>query len=278
MTDPVISELFVSPHDLAAGLRTRLSGWYEIEWVDSIDSTNAQILARFQSQQDPSTWPRLLGSDHQTQGRGRAGRPWLDRPGQTLMFSCGFLTQMPARDLAGLAPALGMAACDALRQLAGDCAPRLKMKWPNDLMIDDGKLAGILVESRIRGKQISIVAGIGLNLENGAQLQSRLNREVADWTRLKSANNASVDIVAAIAQSWQDCMENYNLNKLHDLIERFQFFDYLAGKSVNTIQDNQILLSGTACGMSPDASLRIRLADGSLHSVTVGDISVRTCP
>ena len=275
MSDAVTPKNLATPSDLAAGLRARLPGWHQIDWVDSIDSTNAQMIASFQSQQDPASWPCLLGSDHQTQGRGRAGRPWVDKPGQTLMFSCGFAPQMPARHLAGLAPALGIAACDALRRLAAESGQRLQMKWPNDLMIDEGKLAGILVESRIRGNQVFIVAGIGLNLANGAELRSRLNREVTDWAQLKSPQNARIDITAAIAQSWFDCMDNYNPDRLRDLIERFQSFDYLAGKSVNAVQDDQILMSGTACGMGSDASLQIRLSDGSLRSISVGDISVR---
>jgi BirA family biotin operon repressor/biotin-[acetyl-CoA-carboxylase] ligase len=192
------------------------------------------------------------------------------------MFSCGFLPQIPARHLAGLAPAFGIAACDALRQLAGQAGQRLQMKWPNDLMIDDAKLAGILVESRIRGHQLFIVAGIGLNLENGAQFRSELNREVTDWASLKSEQNARIDIAATIAQSWLDCMNNYNPDKLQGLIKRLESFDYLHGKSVNAVQDHQILMSGTACGMGPDASLQIRLSDGSMRSVTVGDVSVRT--
>lgn len=193
-------------------LRAQLGGFGVIEWVDSTPSTNQDLILRVREASfDQAPLPWLRGARLQTAGKGRAGRPWQNASDATLMFSCAFAPEIPLARLPGLSPALGVAACEALRglvteQVTAYAARGLGLKWPNDLQWtwqqDDnrlrrgtsgsvtesdfttGKLAGILVETApcTAFKHPVIVAGIGLNLRGGQALTAELGRPIADWT------------------------------------------------------------------------------------------------
>src|SRR5690606_39683360 len=132
---------------MQAALRERLPDFGDVAWLPVTGSTNADLLARVRTGGAPPL-PWLLGTHLQQTGRGRAGRTWRNAAGDALMVSCAFEVRTPVSRLPGLSPAAGIAACEALRRLAGpDAAPRLAMKWPNDVQLDDAKLAGVLVET-----------------------------------------------------------------------------------------------------------------------------------
>ena len=96
----------------------------------------------------------------QTAGRGRRGRLWLDEPGASLLTSIILRPRLPPARLPTLSLAAGVAVVEALERVTG-LKPRLK--WPNDVLVDGRKLAGILLESRISPSPL-VVLGIGVNL------------------------------------------------------------------------------------------------------------------
>src|SRR5690625_7997895 len=102
------------------------------------------------------------------------------------MFSCAFDVFLPSRQLPTLSPAMGVAACQALRVLLPDWhAEHLSLKWPNDLQWGHTKMAGILTDvqrasaTRLRTEQIEVVVGIGINLNGGDELSHKLHRSMA---------------------------------------------------------------------------------------------------
>ncbi len=99
--------------------------------------------------------PFLVSADHQTNGRGRLERQWVSERGRSLTMSLG--CEMKASRLLGLTLVVGLS---VHRVLARE---NLKIKWPNDLMLADQKVGGILVESRSQGSHAQVVVGIGLN-------------------------------------------------------------------------------------------------------------------
>jgi BirA family transcriptional regulator, biotin operon repressor / biotin---[acetyl-CoA-carboxylase] ligase len=110
--------------------------------------------------------PLWVVADRQTGGRGRHGRSW-DSPEGNLYASLS----VRERTSPALAPQLGfvagLALHDAVAEAAGLAAPRLALKWPNDLLLDSGKLAGILLERHARGGGAVIVIGFGVNVASG---------------------------------------------------------------------------------------------------------------
>jgi len=135
----------------------------DVRWIDETGSTNADLLA---SARDGAPEGTVLVADHQTAGRGRAGRTWTAPPTASLLVSV--LVRPPAH-LAGLTTmAMGLAAADAVESIA---VFRPRLKWPNDLVwpgdgsAPDRKLAGILAEAHWpTAGEAAVVIGIGINV------------------------------------------------------------------------------------------------------------------
>lgn len=277
----------LEPAQMRARLAEALPQFHSLNWVESTESTNADLLAYARSAEGPSARPWLLGAHIQTSGRGRSGRTWQNRRGANLMFSCAFDIFLKSRELPTLSPYLGMLACQALRSLVlPQHQSLLTMKWPNDLQWSFAKLAGILVEAtRAGASQLSpdhhiVIAGIGINLDDARALTQSLNRQIADWRLVcetdQAAQNVSPDqLVCAVARAWYQGLNDVTAYGFTELPERYAQVDALAGQAVQVIDDGRLLQSGIACGVNERGELTLRLPDGSSSAVTVGDISVR---
>ncbi|MGI4982863.1 MAG: biotin--[acetyl-CoA-carboxylase] ligase [Janthinobacterium lividum] len=158
-------------------------GW-RIDRVDVTGSTNADLLAAFadpaapirprlQALSAPLGWreacmrfpPVVRRARRQSAGRGRLGRPWVSTPGNSLLFSLGVVMPCPLSALPGLSLAVGVAVLEGLRCLPLTQPERLGLKWPNDILLDDAKLGGILIESAASAPHATaLVIGVGLNL------------------------------------------------------------------------------------------------------------------
>jgi len=270
-----------APETLARLLRERLPGFRDIAWTGSTGSTNADLLARVRRGEAPAK-PWLLGTHLQETGRGRAGRPWRNRVGAALMFSCAFDVHLPAAQLPALSPLAGLAACEALRALAGSAARDLCMKWPNDLQWRDAKLAGVLVETARNpgGPETGYTAviGMGVNLGDAADLSAALGREVADWHTVAQAAGGcpagAADLVCAAASAWHEAVRTLEREGFGAFAERFRRVDALAGRPVNVLDKGEIVQSGTAAGVDAQGRLLLHTAEGLL-TVSIGEISIR---
>ena len=265
-----------APETLARELSARLDGFQNIAWLASTGSTNADLLARARH----CTAPWLLGTHLQNTGRGRAGRPWKNRSGATLMFSCAFPVCLPPAQLPMLSPVAGLVAGETLRRLAGD-ADALCVKWPNDLQWHDAKLAGILVESTRNSNAphaYTIVIGMGLNLADANQLSQSLGRSIADWGTVMHTTGApavsAADIVSACATAWQRAIHELETQGFAPFRQRYTALDALAGRDVNVIDQGAVLYSGIAQGLDEQARLMVNTATGTIP-VSIGEISIR---
>jgi BirA family biotin operon repressor/biotin-[acetyl-CoA-carboxylase] ligase len=148
----------LDPHTLRAELVGSGLLWRTIAVVDETGSTNADLLARAEAGDDIDGV--VLIADHQTAGRGRHGRHWLTPPGAQLALSVAVSTaDVPAEGWGWLPLATGIAVADALADVAGI---EVGLKWPNDVVAGDGKLAGILAE--VASPRSLVVVGLGLNV------------------------------------------------------------------------------------------------------------------
>ncbi len=125
----------------------------------------------------------LLVTDHQTEGRGRLGRSWSSRPGEDLTFSVLLRPSLPPAEAPVLSLAAALATAEVLESLPG-LKGRVRVKWPNDVLIDEKKVCGILLESSIVGAELAwVVAGIGLNVNSDpeARLATLAPAERETW-------------------------------------------------------------------------------------------------
>jgi len=150
----------------ATALRDGLAGpglpWRALDVVAETGSTNADLLARATAGADITG--AVLLAEHQTAGRGRHGRPWTAPPRSQLALSVGVAADtVPTAGWGWLTLATGVAVADALGEVAD---LKVGLKWPNDVIVGDGKLAGILAEVAVSKQhpETVIVVGLGLNV------------------------------------------------------------------------------------------------------------------
>ncbi len=190
------------------------AGAYRIEILDVTDSTNAEALRRAREGERGPLW---IMARRQTAGRGRRGRSWISPPGN--LYATLLLCDPAPPDAAPqLGFVAGLALHDAITSVAPDFAERLALKWPNDLLCDGRKLAGILVEGE--GAPIAAAIGIGANCHhhpvateypaadlaaNGVEVAAEaLLERLATAMRLRLAQWDRGAAFAAIRAAWLD--------------------------------------------------------------------------
>jgi BirA family biotin operon repressor/biotin-[acetyl-CoA-carboxylase] ligase len=149
--------------------------WREVRVVEETGSTNADLLAEAQAGAREGL---VLVAEEQTAGRGRMGRRWISPPRRALTFSVLLRPAVPAGLLGWLPLLAGVAVASALQQTAGVDA---RLKWPNDVLVDGAKIAGILAERWTN----AVVIGTGINV-----LQHRGELPVPTATSLLVAQGA----------------------------------------------------------------------------------------
>jgi BirA family transcriptional regulator, biotin operon repressor / biotin---[acetyl-CoA-carboxylase] ligase len=155
---------------------------WRVETVDETGSTNADVAERFRTGEEPGL---VLVAEHQTAGRGRLDRSWESPPGASLVLSILLTPDAEPERWPWLPLATGMAVARAVGRVAGVAAD---LKWPNDVLIEGQKVAGILVERVERLGVAAAVVGIGINVS-----QTREELPVPGATSLDLASGGHVD-------------------------------------------------------------------------------------
>ena len=235
-----------------------------IAFVEQTGSTNADLAAALR---DDAGWAegRWLVARRQTAGRGRQGREWFDGAGN-FMGSTVVQVGEGGPPPASLSFVAALAVRDACADALGDTA-RLGLKWPNDVLLDGGKLSGILLEM-VRGH---IIVGIGVNLARAPQLPDRKTAALSDFATPPSLE----DFAAALAAAFDRRVEAWRTYGLSATLQAFLNQSVHAQGSSVTVHDTDgSVLSGTFAGLEEsDGALRLRLADGRERVIRAGDIS-----
>jgi BirA family transcriptional regulator, biotin operon repressor / biotin---[acetyl-CoA-carboxylase] ligase len=271
-----------------AQLAERPAHAWTIDIVDETGSTNADLMEQLRAQprEVAHREPVVRVAYSQTAGRGRRGRAWLAEPGNALLMSVGCVLKRPIEGLSGLSLAIGTAVLDALAHLPLSPSARPALKWPNDVLLDDGKLAGILIETAWNAPgATAVVIGIGMNL-HGAD---RLAAQVDDANRQAAANVPGTS-PAALARAWPDANLTDALaallNALDATLARFESEGFrpfrqrwsdahaYAGREVALLDQGQEVVRGIAAGVDERGQLLIETPDGP-RAVATGELSLR---
>lgn len=241
---------------------------FTVEVFPQIDSTNSELMRRARTGQ---LAPILLVAERQMAGRGRMGRQWisdhLEPAGHTgniapsLVFSLG-LPLSPA-DWSGLSLAVGVSVAQSLH-------PDLRLKWPNDIWLQDRKLAGILIETGSFDGTRYAVIGVGINvLERGAQ---GLSTPPAWLAELLPDINASQTLLRVVPQL-VNAVKVFEAQGFGPFRQRFAALDALAGRSV-TLSEGTF---GTAQGVDAIGALLVHTSVG-MKTISSSEVSVRPSP
>ncbi len=214
----------------------------------------------------------LIVAEEQTAGRGRGGRAWLTPPGGALAFSLVLRPALSAEQAARLVMLAGVAVCEAIEQTT---AARPQLKWPNDVLLNGKKLAGLLAESALRGEALEYaVLGVGLNVSwapapeqvdfPATSLQAETGHEV-DRAKLLRA------ILARLEARYAQLNDEATFTAL--------FADWrvrltLLGQPAELRLETETLV-GVAEDVAPDGALLFRLSSGETRRVLAGNLHLR---
>lgn len=231
-----------------------------IHSVEETGSTNADLAARIDSG-DYLPEGHWLVADRQTAGRGRLGRVWNDGYGNFM----GSTVVHPAPgdpSAASLALLTGLAVHDALAQYLG--LGRAMLKWPNDVLVDGGKIAGILLEMQAG----VVIVGIGVNLALAPEVPGRNVVAVSDFGTPPSTQ----EFASALAEGFDMELQRWRSVGLAPLLRRWQSAAHPEGTPLTVLPPGEEALNGTYAGLANDGSLRLALPDGAIRTIHAGDV------
>ncbi len=245
-----------------------------IHVVAETGSTNADLLAQL----DTLTTPTLLIAEKQTAGRGRAGRVWHAAPQCALTFSLAWKFNLPMQGLLGLPLAVGVAIAQAL----AECDVSVQLKWPNDILKDDKKLGGVLIEAASVSKSsqnlsvqsVWVVIGIGLNLMLPDELQALLGDAATDAPSLMQKDRNHV--MATLLNHLTQVLYQFEQEGFAAFTARWNALHAYADQAVVISNQGQNLHEGIARGVDGMGRLMLEsFAGAGTVSVMAGDVSLR---
>jgi len=241
---------------------------HTILYFESIDSTNT---AAQRSAADGAAEGTVVIAESQTKGRGRLGRSWVSPPFRNLYLSVVLRPPIAAAAAPQIALVAGVAAVDAARHWA----PHAAVKWPNDVVIDGRKLAGILAEMDADAERVrSVIVGIGVNLNTtAADFPSDLRDKAIG---LRTAVGHPVDRVDFTDRLLSRLEEHYDLFVRRGFAAIRPLWEArasLTGRGVRIDAPAQ-QVEGTVIGLGDDGALLLRDAAGTDVRVLVGDVTV----
>lgn len=242
-----------------------------VEWIEQVDSTNSELVRRERIAAQPHL--TVLATLDQRGGRGRLGRTWSAAPGSALAASVLIRPDaIPVERLGALTLLGGLAAREAI---AGELPDRVvSLKWPNDVLVDGRKIAGVLAE--FEPAHGGVVLGVGINTAMGPD---ELPVPTATSIRIESGQNAVPGaLLAALLAALVGRLERLEAAG-GDLVGSGIHAELAAvcgtiGARVRAELPGGDVLVGTALGIAPDGALEI-LADDSDHPTAIhaGDVT-----
>lgn len=231
--------------------------------LDTVDSTNCEAFRQADKNNGGSQW---ITAKRQTEGRGRRGRPWSSPDGNfygSLLLRGG--DDKRAHELCFVA---SLALRDVLAEFAGPLLP-LTIKWPNDVLANERKCAGILVESRTAGLgRCETVIGIGVNLRahptDTAFAATDLARE--------GVTLDPDDVFTALAPKLEARLQTWRRSKdFSEVAEEWLRHAYRLGRTVH-IRGEDPARDGIFKGLTEQGAMRLEMMDGTERTVIAGDV------
>jgi len=245
-----------------------LSGFRHLH-LPSVDSTNAEAYRLAKKGEGGPLW---ITADEQTAGRGRRGRDWVSKSGNLFATFLTTLAVNPATATqVSFVTALALYdACSALLSVPAGLA----LKWPNDLLLAEKKLAGILLETlpQNQPEKIALAIGCGVNLQHGPDQSAY----PATWLNAHLATPVTPDrFLAKLADALTIRLSQWKNGAGFDLIAKaWQERASHIGKSITLIAATETF-TGTFSGLADDGALILDLPDGKQKLFHAGDVSLR---
>ena len=255
-------------NDLNNQSRGQLNGLHIYQGLDSTNKAANQLIEAEPGKANAA----VILSEYQTMGRGRRGKNWVSPFAANLYLSMVWDFDQGASALQGLSLAIGVAVSRALKQLNVE---GVKLKWPNDIYINNKKLGGILLEMvGDPAGQCTVIIGIGINHSMPQQSGKEIDQA---WTDLSTVSPQPVSrnsLAALIVNHCFDVLDDYQLKGFASYQNECQDMDAFKETQavVSTVNQSTV---GTPVGVDEFGALKMKLASGEIKTFIGGELSLR---
>ena len=257
-----------------------------LERVPETKSTNDDLLARWRAGELIDPVARI--AHHQTAGKGRAGRSWLAVPNDSISFSLAYPFQRSPAELSGLSLLVGLAAISGIAQACNlnekaIYQSGLRLKWPNDLLLNNAKLGGILIEGgqAKAGDPTWMIIGIGINLRNAKDFETNLanqsTQQVSALDQLipQTASLPDVEFLwLKLIESLERHLSHFDRQGFAEYQNQWERWDAFRDQKVVISGANKESIHGVAKGIDHNGALLLQ-QDKQTISIHAGDVSLR---
>ncbi|MEM9242553.1 MAG: biotin--[acetyl-CoA-carboxylase] ligase [Pseudomonadota bacterium] len=259
--------ILLTPDKIKAKLRHRLS---RLDIVEKIDSTN-DYLKPFAAQNQSII---TCIAETQTQGKGRLHRQWHSPFAENIYLSMCCPFEKDIGELSGLSLVVSLAICDAIESAINLKAQTLKVKWPNDVLIDYHKLAGVLIEIQAESNGFcQVIIGAGINVNMNKVLAQNIGQA---WSSLAKITGNYIDrnhLSAAIIDTLIDYLERFSSKGLAYFTSAWQKRDCLAKRAISVLSGNK-KIAGTCIGINEQGQLLLKTKQNKVLSLSSGDTTL----
>jgi BirA family biotin operon repressor/biotin-[acetyl-CoA-carboxylase] ligase len=244
----------------------------DLRLLERTDSTNARLLA---AAREGAACGTVCLAEQQTAGRGRRGRAWASPYGSNVYLSMLWRYALAPAELSGLSLAAGLAVLEVLREQGGDA---VGLKWPNDLLWEGRKLAGLLVEMvGEAGGPTQVVVGVGVNTFVPEEAGAAIDQPWVDFARIPGASAVSRNRLAArLIERLAGALAAFPEAGLRPHLPLWHRYDPYVGSVVRLHQPGGVV-EGVHAGISETGALLLQV-DGRLQAFHAGEVSLRPAP
>ena len=250
---------------------------FQINTLDTAVSSNTLLLqhAKLDVANGGAPSGSVLAVEWQSSGRGRLGRSWHSGLGSALTFSLLWRFGCGLSALSGLSLAVGVGLIRALRALGIE---GVRLKWPNDVLGDKGKLAGILIEAQ--GDMLgpsAVVIGIGLNIALQESVLRHIDQDVTSLTDILGEVSVVPErnhLLAVILLELDSVLREFSEQGFTAFRAEWQNYHGFQDRPVQLLMPDGSNVSGIVCGVSNDGALELETGQG-IRKYNVGEVSLR---
>ena len=244
----------------------------DVDIVPTIGSSNTELLARAAAGAPSGT---CVAAEIQTAGRGRRGRAWQSQFASSLTFSLLWRFEKGAAALGGLSLVVGLALVRALRKAGVNDA---MLKWPNDVIVNGEKLAGILIETQgdMLGPTAAVI-GVGLNVRLQDALKLSIDQPATDVASHLNVQTTRNELLTAMLRELVVVLDEFNEHGFKFFKNDWIAFHALHEQTVTARQSNVVDREAIVKGIADDGALIVEFSDqpGSAQTLTSAEISIR---
>lgn len=264
----------LNEHAIRSQLTHSLNQALNLQILASVDSTH-----RFLKHQNLQPGLTLCVAETQTHGRGRFARPWHSPLGENIYCSLVWRFAGRPSKLSGLSLVISLAVHAAIQELIQEQSldhadPHITIKWPNDVLWDNKKLAGILIELAGEGRNNThVIISIGLNVNASTDKNTPIDQP---WCALRDIVKQHVDrntLLARLITQLDQHLQGFSKYGFEAYQAQWQALDYLLGRSI-TVSTSQGTRTGQAHGVDIAGHLQLIDEHGVTHTLLSGDASL----